>query len=280
MSLNNVCAGYNVFDNPYKMNRRIEVSFFEGLTDLTGDNSYEGLLKDLTKHNMMSIFDAGCGDGRLIKYLQTLPIEIDYLGIDISKNAIDQAKKAFPEQKFEQADLSKIKLASNSQDVAIAHMVFALIENVEPCLSEVARVLKVGGEFRIFTPAYWRQQENEPALKFQLCMDFLKGISPDPDDVGVGNLIFRSDLLIRNALLKAFGHDVEISFESHDFVIEKSPLSCLTLFSEGMYQFFMIPNESKGQALKDMFDKILSLTDADGTVRMKRTMEIIKVTKS
>ncbi len=80
-------------------------------------------------------------------------------------------------------------------------MVFALIENVEICLSEVARVLKL-------------------------------------------------EDLLHTCLLNALGQKALITFESHDFVLEKSPLECLTLFSEGMYQFSMIQDEKKSQALR------------------------------
>lgn len=54
-----------------------------------------------------SIFDVGCGKGILYQYMrQNLPA-FNYLGIDISKNAVTEAEKKFPETIFRQMDFDK-----------------------------------------------------------------------------------------------------------------------------------------------------------------------------
>jgi 2-polyprenyl-3-methyl-5-hydroxy-6-metoxy-1,4-benzoquinol methylase len=57
-----------------------------------------------------SVFDVGCGKGLLYQYLkQNLPA-FSYLGIDISENAVTEAKNKFPETIFRQMDFDKEQL--------------------------------------------------------------------------------------------------------------------------------------------------------------------------
>ncbi len=51
-----------------------------------------------------SVLDVGCGNGRL---LLGLPKSIKYTGLDISKELLNEAKKAHPEHKFIETDITK-----------------------------------------------------------------------------------------------------------------------------------------------------------------------------
>lgn len=57
-----------------------------------------------TKYGSGKILDVGCGQGVLYHYLKAAAAPLNYLGIDISGNAITKAKAAFPDVSFEQLD--------------------------------------------------------------------------------------------------------------------------------------------------------------------------------
>ena len=58
-----------------------------------------------------NILDAGCGNGRLVNWLRQNKFTGKYLGIDISSKLIKIAKKNFPKEKFEIADLRNFQQA-------------------------------------------------------------------------------------------------------------------------------------------------------------------------
>ena len=53
------------------------------------------------------VFDAGCGNGRLLDYVQIAPI--NYLGFDQSNKLLSFARRQHPGYKFESGDLSMLK---------------------------------------------------------------------------------------------------------------------------------------------------------------------------
>lgn len=46
-----------------------------------------------------------------------------------------------------------------------------------------------------------------------------------------------------------------------------------------MYQFTLIPDSEKGEAVKKMFNFLLELQSPDGLIAMNRPMELISITK-
>ena len=256
-------------------------SFFEELENNSGRNSYEALLFQIPTAKPLHVLDIGCGDGNLLKYLNLVSPNRIYTGCDISAPALDAAKKFFPKNAdFVNAPAQDLPFANETFDLVFAHMVFALLNPVEKSISEAARVLKNGGEFRIFTPAYWRNGGSEKSARFQKVMDHLSTISPSPSSVGIGNNLFRSEEQIRAILIANFGTDAQITFSASDFEMSQTAEEALQLFSLGMYQFELIPKSEKGNALKSLYELLASLESEDGLVHMSRPMEFIKVIKA
>ncbi|WP_307532213.1 trans-aconitate 2-methyltransferase [Pedobacter sp. W3I1] len=56
------------------------------------------------KHGLGKILDVGCGQGVLYNYLKSEIKPLNYLGIDISSNAVANAKVSFPGASFLQLD--------------------------------------------------------------------------------------------------------------------------------------------------------------------------------
>lgn len=101
-------------------------------------------LKDMKEKLLLEI---GCGNGTTISFLvRNLGISgNDYLGIDISRNAIKQAKKMFPQGNFLTADCANLPLPSNSIDIVLCHGVLMYLLDPYKGLKEAFRVLKKGG---------------------------------------------------------------------------------------------------------------------------------------
>lgn len=106
--------------------------------------------------------DIGCGGGRYASILA--PLSKEYIGLDISKMQIKLAKKKtrkYKNIKFICSSAEKIKLPSNSADVAISTWVISAMKGKErkiKALKEANRILKkegmiylvendIGGEF-------------------------------------------------------------------------------------------------------------------------------------
>lgn len=56
-----------------------------------------------------SVLDVGCGLGNLLGFLRQRNIHCDYNGVDIHHGMIDEARRRFPDTKFEVSDILELK---------------------------------------------------------------------------------------------------------------------------------------------------------------------------
>ena len=94
------------------------------------------------------LMDFGCGNGRLIDFLNENNFQLEYQGADISKELITIAAKNYPKKEFslvEREDLLPFK--SGSFDVITAIAVFHHFDRsmAQKALFELSRTLKPGG---------------------------------------------------------------------------------------------------------------------------------------
>lgn len=102
----------------------------------------------LNEHNVKSILDAGCGQGRNSLYLKKQNFEI--ISVDASKKACDLTKQLFKENGFELAPInaelqSIFEIQSGSIDAVVCVTVLTHILDPEIVLKEFHRILKPGG---------------------------------------------------------------------------------------------------------------------------------------
>ena len=92
--------------------------------------------------------DFGCGPGQTTKFLYDHGVK-DIIGVDISSRMIDNARKLFPEIKFETGDLLRVSYEKNYFGSALAFyaIVHFSYDQVKIAFNEVNRVLKKGGQF-------------------------------------------------------------------------------------------------------------------------------------
>jgi len=83
------------------------------------DDSYTAFLDLVTKKNA-SVLEIGCGPGNITKYLLTKREDLKIIGIDISKNMIELAKKNNPTAEFEIMDCRKIDRLTKKFDAIIS----------------------------------------------------------------------------------------------------------------------------------------------------------------
>ncbi|WP_231427194.1 trans-aconitate 2-methyltransferase [Pedobacter sp. Leaf250] len=94
-----------------------------------------------------SVLDAGCGQGVLFHYLkEDIQDPKDYLGFDISENAVTEARKTFPPFRFEQMDFN-LNTPSEKFDVVIFNeCVYYFKKPVEQLSAYLDKTLNPGGQ--------------------------------------------------------------------------------------------------------------------------------------
>lgn len=129
------------------------------------DNNKNVVKSRFIKLEGAKVLDIGCGYGYYSNYFNS--IGADVIGIDGSASMIDLANKNYPSCKFRVADITKpFVYADGEFDIVFCNQVLMDIENIEPIVSEVKRLLNDGGifYFSIVHPAFydteWLKDEN------------------------------------------------------------------------------------------------------------------------
>ena len=105
---------------------------------------FETLINELKINKNSSILDLGCGYGALINFLHENKIQFSekgYLGIDVSKNMIEIAKKNHENFNFKNIDFFKIK--GKKFDFIICSGALNLKESNKDIYCELEKFLKV-----------------------------------------------------------------------------------------------------------------------------------------
>ncbi len=98
-----------------------------------------------------AILDGGCGLGDWTAYLSELGYSA--LGLDISRETIEQLTSLFPDYQFAVGDIRNTELSDESFDGYFSWGTFEHFENgLGECINEAYRVLKPGGYLFISVP--------------------------------------------------------------------------------------------------------------------------------
>src|SRR5262249_4467926 len=97
-------------------------------------------------HGRGAVCDLGCGPGHITRFLKDRGLDVR--GIDLSGEMIQRARRVNPDIKFEQGDMTSLRL---EHDLFAGIVCFYAIihiprEGVRQALAEMNRVLKPGGE--------------------------------------------------------------------------------------------------------------------------------------
>ncbi len=129
-----------------------------GLFTCTCFNEEEkiGFLKELLGSiDNNSVLDLGCGNGGMYPYLKSLGCG-DYLGIDLSENAIESLKLGYPNASCIKGDIqNSVEIAgANSWDIVVVCDVLEHCEDINKQLATCRRLLNPQGRLLISVPNY------------------------------------------------------------------------------------------------------------------------------
>ena len=98
------------------------------------------------------ILEVGCGNGELFPFVAAGGDDLEYHAIEpdpyMRRRAVRNARKGAASVDLRDARAESLPYPDDAFDVVISSLVFCTVQDVEAALSEVARVLKPGGEFR------------------------------------------------------------------------------------------------------------------------------------
>jgi len=133
-----------------------------------GDFNYQRendspLLKSLlynTAYLKGTILDVGCGDGYYLNLINKIDKNLETLGIDLSQNSIDYAKKRFGLKNIKLGDNQDIPLDSNFANLSISNGVIHHCNDPSAAFKELIRVTKKNhyiylSVYNVFNPYYW-----------------------------------------------------------------------------------------------------------------------------
>lgn len=124
-----------------------------------------------------NILDMGCGEGTRLNYL--IGKRKKGVGIDISKTAIKEAKKRYPNSSFYEADLENVPFKNNTFDLVFSAFVFEHLENPEKVILEAIRVTKKLGKVILIAPNYGSPNRSSPPNNSSRPAKLLKGFILD-----------------------------------------------------------------------------------------------------
>lgn len=100
------------------------------------------------KIKINNVLEIGCGNGYGTTLIKQKFHPNQIVGVDLDEKMIYKAKRRkLPNTKFEIGDIAKLKYSSNSFDAIFDFGVIHHISNWEESLSEIYRVLAIGGQF-------------------------------------------------------------------------------------------------------------------------------------
>jgi ubiquinone/menaquinone biosynthesis C-methylase UbiE len=90
----------------------------------------------------MRIFDAGCGEGFVIRYLQALHPDIRFAALDINARRLATTKHLSPQVLAIEGNVYQLPLAGKTFDVVLANEILEHLEDPHRALNQISRVTR------------------------------------------------------------------------------------------------------------------------------------------
>ncbi len=97
----------------------------------------------LKKNNNLKILDIGCGTGQLINEINKEFKKVNYLGIDVANNMIEEAKKLNKKNKFEVTPIEEFN-TEEKYDIIICTHAFPYFPDKENVLKKISSLCNKG----------------------------------------------------------------------------------------------------------------------------------------
>lgn len=117
----------------------------------------------------VSVLDAGCGPGDVTRFLLAgYRRDVDVVGVDISKEAVEICKKRFPKKEWRVADLSgRLPYDHDRFDLTFCGETLEHLDDPDRAVRELARVTAEGGFLVLTVPYRGRNRSNEHVWEFE-----------------------------------------------------------------------------------------------------------------
>ncbi len=107
-------------------------------------------INEFKDKNVKKVLDIGCGSGINTEELKEAGFEV--AGVDVSENAIFEAKRKYPEIEFSVAGIEKLPFPDETFDAIYCTEVVEHIYDTEMAVKELLRVLKKEGYLFLSVP--------------------------------------------------------------------------------------------------------------------------------
>lgn len=125
---------------------------------LLGDQLSRNLVLRLAQRSSApeSVLDIGCGAGTLLQQLKDIFSNVNVTGVDPCQAFLDEAGKNVPNGRFLVGHAAELPVSDASFDMVFSTWAIHHCQDLEAAMSEIARVVKVGGEiiFCVFHPIH------------------------------------------------------------------------------------------------------------------------------
>jgi len=110
------------------------------------NKSYDAFM-DLLPKDSAAVLDVGCGPGNVIKYMQTMRPNLDFLGLDVSEKMLSIAKKHNPTAKFIMGDARQLLKLNLKFDGIVAGFCLPYLSGVDSnnFVKDACSILKENG---------------------------------------------------------------------------------------------------------------------------------------
>lgn len=183
-------------NNNYKQAEKLNSDFYNKSCDKFGDigwkacHYYDEFMQTVYYHSMFkympantkSLLDVGCGQGDLLGFLKERKINLDYKGIDVSKNMVKKAQKKHGNNFFENISLLDLNNNELNYDVALCAGLFSLkvferkqqLEYVEKSIEKLYSICNNSCSFTLLSKHGYEQVKNEKDLFYYEPWDIIK----------------------------------------------------------------------------------------------------------
>ena len=108
-------------DHPRQISQQLRQSYGQIAADFSASRSrswpeFELFLSHIPEDS--KILDLGCGNGRLLAYLQEKGRRVDYTGVDFCPELLEIARKRFPRQDFVEQNMAELDLPQSFDVIA------------------------------------------------------------------------------------------------------------------------------------------------------------------
>ena len=109
---------------------------------------------DYLKNKNVSVLEAGCGLGRVVKYLSDLGFK-NVSGVEINKDPVNYLNNLYPELNIINGDILNLPYKNNFFDVVLSYgVVEHFIDGPDEAMKSIFNVLKSGGIAIITVPSF------------------------------------------------------------------------------------------------------------------------------